>query len=130
MMAGRWNGRSALLVLTVAALLALFALAACIGLPGAPGGDNVVIQDLKFIPSQLTVQKGAKVTWTNNDQTAHTITSDDFPDPGTTQTPPPGAFTSKVLNPGESFSHKFDQAGTVGYHCQIHPYLKGQVLVK
>jgi plastocyanin len=112
-------------------LLAAVALTSCAGLPPTPGGDRVVIQDLKFLPSTLTVTKGTTVTWTNNDQTAHTVTSDDFPDPAdTTATPPPGSFTSTVLNPGETYSHRFDQAGTVPYHCQIHSYLKGTVVVK
>lgn len=119
-------------VVVVLAVLAL-ALSACAGLPPAPGDDKVSIAGLKFIPTVLTVTRGATVTWTNDDQTAHTITSDDFPNPDfatPTQTPPPGAFTSLPLSPGKSFSHRFDNAGTFHYHCQIHTYLKGTVIVK
>lgn len=124
--------RTSRVALAIAALAALVALTACAGIPNPPGDDKVLIQDLKFIPSTITVQKGATVTWTNNDQTAHTVTSDDYPDPSTppTTTVPAGAFTSKPLNPGESFSHTFDKPGKYPYHCEIHNYLKGEVIVK
>jgi plastocyanin len=118
------------LLVVLAACATAFALASCAGLPNPPGDDKVTIQDLKFIPSELTVNKGSTVTWTNNDQTVHTITSDDFPAQGSTETPPPGSFTSQPLNPGDSYSHRFDKAGSVGYHCSIHMYLKGTIVVR
>jgi plastocyanin len=117
-----------LAALAVAVIAA--AVTGCVGLPAPPGDDKVTIQDLKFIPTTLEVRAGATVTWTNKDATAHTVTSDDFPDPASTSTPPPGSFTSQPLNPGATFSHRFDKAGKYDYHCQIHPYLKGTVVVK
>jgi plastocyanin len=117
-------------VLAVLLLAAAVALAACAGLPPTPGPGKVVIADLKFNPRTITVNKGDTVTWTNEDQTAHTVTSDDYPTPDSTATPPPGSFTSKILNPGESFTHTFEQPGKVTYHCQLHQYLTGEVVVK
>jgi plastocyanin len=55
-----------------------------------------------------TVEVGATVTWTNNDSIAHTVTADD------------NSFDSGPMQPGQTFSHTFSQAGTVPYHCSIH----------
>lgn len=82
-----------------------------------PGGVN--IQYLEYRPGTLEVPAGTTVTWTNNDQTAHTITED-----------AKNGFVSPVLSPGDSFSHKFDQAGKVTYHDDIQPYITGEVVVK
>ncbi len=37
---------------------------------------TVSIQNFSFNPASLSVKTGTKVTWTNNDSVAHTITSD------------------------------------------------------
>lgn len=94
---------------------------------GSKSGSSVNIHDLQFDPQVLTVTKGTTVTWTNNDQTAHTVTSDSA---DSTTAPAAQKFTSNPLNPGESYTHTFDQPGRYPYHCNIHPYLKGEVIVK
>lgn len=77
----------------------------------------VSIQNFAFSPDPLTVPVGATVTWTNGDEAAHTATSDI------------GAFGSAVLSQGQSFSFKFSAPGTYAYHCDIHPYMKGTIIV-
>ena len=57
------------------------------------------------------------VTWTNNDQTTHTVTAID------------GSFDSGLLQPGQMFVETFDSPGTYQYHCQIHPWMNGTVIV-
>ena len=117
-----WVSRLALMM----ALAAMLVVSACSGQQG-PG--MVSIHDLQFDPTPITVPVGTTVTWTNNDQTAHTVTSD-ANGPASTPTTPVPEFTSKPLNPGQSYQHKFTKAGTYKYHCQIHPYLKGEVIVR
>lgn len=73
---------------------------------------------MAFAPSSTTVVKGTKVTWTNNDAMTHTVTADD------------NSFTSGNLNKGDTYSHTFGAAGTISYHCQIHPGMKASVAVK
>ncbi len=92
-----------------------------------PAADTVVIKFLKFNPEVLTVNAGTTVTWRNEDQTAHTVTSD-LND--STSAPAAQKFSSEPLNPGQTFTHTFDTAGTYHYHCEIHGYLKGTVIVK
>ena len=84
----------------------------------APGtGTTVAIQNFAFAPQTLTVKAGAKVTWTNNDSTPHTITSTDN---GSTSASPTGMFDSGQLAQGQSFSFTFTKAGTYYYECTIH----------
>lgn len=78
----------------------------------------VNIQNFSFSPSSLSIKTGTKVTWTNNDSVAHTVTSDSG-----------GLLNSPTLAPGQSFSFTFASPETVAYHCAIHPSMKGTVSV-
>jgi plastocyanin len=80
--------------------------------------NSVSIKNMAFSPGSLTVATGTTVTWTNNDGITHTVTADD------------GSFNSGNLTPGMSFTHTFNAAGTVSYHCNIHPMMTGSVAVK
>jgi len=57
------------------------------------------------------------VMWTNNDGTVHTVTS-------TT-----GVFDSGYLNPGQSWTYTFTKDGTYQYHCTLHNWMTGTVIV-
>jgi plastocyanin len=41
-----------------------------------------------------------------------------------------GEFVSPMLQPGDTFAHRFDQKGTVNYACSPHPWMKGVIIVK
>ena len=84
------------------------------------GSTIVVIRNFAYIPQNLTVKAGTTVAWENNDTVAHTVTSD----PGA-----PSAFDSGVLNPGGVFSITFTTVGTYSYHCNIHPFMHGNITV-
>jgi plastocyanin len=86
---------------------------------GAPaaGPGAVTIKDFSFDPGDLTVAKGTKVTWTNDDSPTHRIKSGD------------GSFDSEDLKNGATFEHTFDTAGTFDYICGIHPSMKGKITV-
>jgi plastocyanin len=83
-----------------------------------PSSTNVTIQNFAFSPAAITVAKGTTVTWTNRDSTAHTVTVDSGNGPKSSQ-----------LQKDQTYSFKFDQAGTAAYHCSIHPYMKASVTV-
>ena len=83
-----------------------------------PSPNSVSISGLAFNPSSLTVKVGTKVTWTNNDATVHTVTSNN------------GAFTSSgQLATGEQYQFTFMTAGSYSYHCSIHAYMTGTITV-
>jgi plastocyanin len=71
-----------------------------------------------FNPATLTVPAGTTVTWGNNDVTTHTTTSDT------------GLWNSNNMNSGNTFSFKFDTPGTYRYHCTIHSFMNGTIVVQ
>jgi plastocyanin len=82
----------------------------------APVGDvPVSIVDFAFEPGTLEIAAGATVVWTNDGQAPHTVTGE-FADSG-------------ILQPGQTFSHTFDDKGTFDYACALHPQMVGQVVV-
>lgn len=80
--------------------------------------NTVNIVNFTFTPETLTVKVGTTVTWTNNDSTTHRPVSDT------------GVFDSGDLPPGAAFSFTFNNTGTYSYHCSIHPYMTGKVIVQ
>jgi plastocyanin len=78
----------------------------------------VEIKDFMFAPMTLTVPVGATVTWKFDDSTQHTVTADD------------NSFASTPMANGQTFTHTFSAAGTVAYHCSIHPEMTGTITVK
>ena len=88
----------------------------------APAGppvqaDAVTILNFAFGPQVISVKAGTTVHWTNHDTEAHTVTSNT------------GAFGSVVLQPGAGYSFTFNKPGTYHYHCTIHPFMTGTVMV-
>jgi len=85
---------------------------------GASGGSTTAtIQNFAFHPATVNAKAGQKVTWSNDDSTAHTVTADD------------GSFDSGTLSPGKSFSTTLAKSGTVKYHCSIHSFMHGTISV-
>ena len=89
----------------------------------AAGTVVVMIKNFAYVPEQLSIKSGVKVTWVNCDDPggdSHTSTSDN------------GIWTSPNLASGESYSRAFDDpAGTVfSYHCVPHPFMKGTINIE
>lgn len=80
---------------------------------GGPGANEVWMQGIAFNPAAKTISVGTTITWTNKDNSTHTVTSGT---PGA----PDGMFNSGNLNNGGTFSYKFNTAGTFKYYCIIH----------
>jgi plastocyanin len=81
--------------------------------------DRVTIESFSFTPANISVKIGTRVTWINNDSTAHTVTERDGQ---------PGPV-SPNLNHNQSYSFRFIRAGSYHYHCTIHPEMTGTVTV-
>jgi plastocyanin len=78
-----------------------------------------------YNPSPLSVTVGTTVTWTNNDNTGHTVTEGN-PSGNT----PQNGFDSGILGPGKTFAHTFDKPGSTQYYCTLHPTMLGEVIIK
>jgi plastocyanin len=78
---------------------------------------SVNIIDLDYDPREVTVVKGAEVTWTNIGQAPHTVTAKDQ------------AWTSELLQNGDRFSRTFEETGRFDYICTLHPNMVGTIVV-
>jgi plastocyanin len=83
------------------------------------GAKTIDINNFKFAPATLTVPAGSKVTVKNSDTTAHTATADSG-----------GAFDTHDIGPGSSATITLKAAGRVAYHCSIHPFMHGTIVVR
>lgn len=83
--------------------------------------NAVTIKNFAFSPATITVAKGTKVTWTNEDSVAHQIASDSSSS---------AAFNGPSMATGQQFSFTFNEAGTFSYHCAIHPSMTAKVIVQ
>jgi len=78
---------------------------------------EIVIQDYKFTPAQVTAKAGTTVNWTNAEKrTTHSVLFTG-----------PGGFETDRLFPGESWQRRFDTPGSYPYSCGPHPEMKGQI---
>ena len=78
---------------------------------------KVKIVDFAFMPSTISVPRGTLVGWKNFGSVGHTTTSDD------------GRWDSGTLLPGDIFGVRFRVAGSYSYHCAIHSFMTGTVVV-
>jgi plastocyanin len=88
------------------------------GSAAAASNTAPVIKNFEFSPNAIHVKVGQKVTWTNEDGTDHTVQADN------------NSFGSGHLATGQTFSYTFTKPGTYTYHCAIHNYMTGTVIVQ
>ena len=79
-------------------------------------GDAVFMQRFCFTPTVLRVEPGTKVTFRNNDDTAHQINGRAWGGSGT--------ISKDALT-----QQKFDQPGLYPYACILHPGMVGVIVV-
>jgi plastocyanin len=106
-------------VMAAAAVLPATRVAAAAGpVHAAPAAHPVVrIENFTFSPPTLQVRAGTTVTWTNTDDTPHSVVAKN------------GGFRSKVLDTGDSFSFTFASKGEFAYFCGLHPHMVGKIIV-
>ncbi|MFL6524282.1 MAG: plastocyanin/azurin family copper-binding protein, partial [Nitrososphaera sp.] len=80
-----------------------------------------------YDPNPVQIKVGSKVTWTNNDSQPHTVTSGSNGQPDNKFNSSPSF--NPLLNPGQTFSFTFTEAGEYPYFCMLHPNMVGTVSV-
>jgi len=83
----------------------------------ASAAKSVSIVNFAFKPGTLKVNRGTSVAFVNTSNTEHTATKG-------------GAFDTKRIKPGKKVLVQFGKRGTFAYHCKIHPFMKGKVVVE
>jgi plastocyanin len=97
-------------------MLILPGLVAAVSPTTVRGATHLVeIGDGFFSPAALTIAVGDTVTWTNVDDSPHTVST--------------GAFDSGNLDAGQTFSFTFTEAGTVDYVCSYHDEMTASITV-
>jgi plastocyanin len=82
----------------------------------ASATKTVQIKGFAFKPARVKVNRGSQVAFANSSDVAHTATG--------------AGFDTKRIAPGKSASVRFKKAGTFAYHCKIHSFMKGKVVVE
>ena len=84
---------------------------------GPAPADVVVVRCHAFAPPSIRIPVGAAAVWSFQDYgVAHTVTADN------------GSIDSGPRRYGE-FRIVFDHPGEFRYHCALHPYMVGRVIV-
>lgn len=83
----------------------------------AVGATQVEMNGFIFAPARIKVAVGTTITWTNVDDAPHSVTFDG------------GLKDSGVFQRGGTFSYTFTTPGSYTYHCSVHPYMVGEVIV-
>lgn len=93
--------------------------------PNPPTASNVSVSIAgikgasSFSPNPSNATVGQAVTWSNTDSTTHRIVADD------------SSFDTGNIAPGRaSAAVMTSKAGTIPYHCSIHPEMVGTLIVK
>lgn len=101
------------------ALCAAIAIATSSSLAPAFAADAIVtMSNFAFVPAETTIAVGSKVTFKNGDDMVHSLVADD------------ASFHSGALDTNDEYAFTFTRAGVFSFHCGLHPYMQGKIIVK
>ncbi len=88
--------------------------------PAASGGKSRIgMKGLQFIPKDVTVKVGTKVTWVNDEEIPHNVVAEEGAD-----------FQSDTFGLDGTYEFEAEEAGVVKYVCTIHPGMEGTLTVE
>lgn len=83
---------------------------------------TISVDEFVYETTFLKIKKGTKVTWINNGNVSHDVTS--------ASSSPNGGLGSQLLGSGDSYEFTFDEAGLYEYFCTPHPtQMRGVITV-
>ena len=88
-----------------------------------PSADAVTLKTFMYEPDPVEVEAGTTVSFTNEDDILHTVTSG-------TREQPTKDFDEKLDGAGSTAEVTFDEAGTIKYFCSVHDGMDGEAIVK
>ena len=100
-----------------------FSQTAVIVIPLTYNNENCKELENCYLPMHLHVEKDTLVTWYNFDDEPRSIVSGNIVDGQD------GIFESGLLNPGESFSHRFETQKIHEYYDILRPWETGKITV-
>ena len=91
------------------------------GSGGEAATAAATIKTFMFEPDPVEVDAGTTVTWTNEDDILHTVTSAQGSK---------SRFDENLYGAGTTAAVTFDEAGTFAYVCAVHDGMEGSVVVR
>lgn len=88
----------------------------CHGAQTEGSGTTVEMTGMCFSPTVLHVEPGTDVEFMNRDPLAHVVVGVGWGD-------------WKELGTGDAVTHRFDEAGSFPYTCNLHPGMNGVIVV-
>jgi plastocyanin len=80
---------------------------------------EVVVQNYRFQPAEVSIKAGDAVIWKNKEKrTSHSVVL-----------PEAQGGESERFFPDENWTHRFETPGNYPYHCGPHPEMVGVVIV-
>lgn len=73
---------------------------------------------LSTFEPEVAIRVGESVTWINGDDVLHTVTANDH------------AWSSELLEFRGRYARTFTEAGRFEYHCTVHAFMQGVVVVR
>ncbi len=104
----------------------------------ATGAGNIIVvqlnDQLRFVPTEITIKAGDAVEWRNIGSFPHTVTADPRRAPNSRNIELPDgaeAFDSGWVTAGQSFRYTFSEPGVYRYVCLPHEQARmvGTVIV-
>jgi plastocyanin len=77
---------------------------------------TIAMRDDNFSPKTITVSRGTTIKWVNRGESPHTTTAR-------------SGTWDRTLSSGQSYSRRFDAAGTFKYICRFHDDMIGKIKV-
>lgn len=84
----------------------------------APATHAVAMRGVAYLPARLVLALGDTVVWTNEDLVVHTVTADT------------ASWDSGDIAVGKRYRVVATRRGIVTYHCELHPTMKGTLVVR
>jgi plastocyanin len=103
--------------LSFGALSVLVSFAVVMARPVRAEVIHVTMEQIAYMPAQISAYVGDTVEWDNKDIVAHTATARDN-------------SWDVMIAPNSKNSIVLKSAGTVAYYCRFHPNMVGQITVK
>lgn len=116
-MTAYWNWKGRWVFVLAVAATAVLLIAGDKGAAAGNGTKTVDIANFAFHPPTLRIKRGGRVAFTNSSNVTHTATR-------------AGSFDTHRIKPGTSAVVSFNRKGTFAYHCKIHPFMKGKIVVE
>jgi plastocyanin len=83
-----------------------------------PRTHAVALKGFAFLPAKVIVALGDTIVWTNEDFVVHTVTADTL------------RWDSGDVAGRKQYRVTATKRGMVGYHCELHPTMKGLIVIQ